>query len=53
MNLMYFRYEKLKKWITRPPSGLPAGKSGVVLKIKQGGSDNPQKRLPHRRRRGA
>ena len=28
---MYFRYEKFKKWITRPPLSRPAGKSGVVL----------------------
>jgi hypothetical protein len=33
INLMYFRYEKFKKWITRPPLSRPAGKSGVVLKI--------------------
>ena len=28
---MNFRYEKLKKWITRPPLSRPASKSGVVL----------------------
>jgi len=28
---MYSRYEKFKKWITRPPLSRPAGKSGVVL----------------------
>ena len=31
INLMYFKYEKFKKWITRPPLSRPAGKSGVVL----------------------
>jgi hypothetical protein len=30
---MYFRYEKFKKWIMRPPLSWPAGKSGAVLKI--------------------
>ena len=35
INLMYFRYEKFKKWITRPPLGWPAGKSGAVLKINK------------------
>jgi hypothetical protein len=28
---MYFKYEKFKKWITRPPLSRPASKSGVVL----------------------
>ena len=28
---MYSRYEKFKKWITRPPLSRSAGKSGVVL----------------------
>jgi hypothetical protein len=31
INLMNFRYEKFKKWITRPPLSRPASKSGVVL----------------------
>jgi hypothetical protein len=33
INLMYSRYEKFKKWITRPPLSRPAGKPGAVLKI--------------------
>jgi len=32
---MYFRYEKFKKWITRPPLSKPAGKPGAVLKINK------------------
>jgi hypothetical protein len=32
---MYFKYEKFKKWITRPPLSRPAGKPGAVLKINK------------------
>jgi hypothetical protein len=45
INLIYFEYEKFKKWIGTALSWL-AGQARRCVEDRQGGADNPQNDLP-------